>query len=164
MQSHLRAAALLLLLAACHQRPASVDGTWHATLASPGGELPFTLQISNSRAVILNGPERVPTSGIDVNGSQVMIRFDWYDSAIRAEVAQDGNVMNGVWTRTVPSRTARMAFHATRGDQPRFRPVASSGTVATVDGIWKAQFVDSDGTSPARGEFHQDPGSTRVTG
>ena len=93
-----------------------------------------------------------------------MIRFDWYDSAIRAEVAQDGNVMNGVWTRTVPSRTARMAFHATRGDQPRFRPVASSGTVATVDGIWKAQFVDSDGTSPARGEFHQDPGSTRVTG
>src|SRR5262249_50364938 len=100
MQSHFRPAALLLLLAACHQRPASIDGTWHATLASPGGELPFTLQISNSTAVILNGAERVPTSGVDVNGSQVTIRFDWYDSAIRAEVAPDGNVMKGMWMRT----------------------------------------------------------------
>lgn len=164
MQSHFRPAALLLLVAACHQRPASLDGLWHATLASPGGELPFTVQISNSRAVILNGAERVPTSGVDVRGSQVAIRFDWYDSALRAELAPDGNVMNGMWTRTVPSGTARMAFHATRGEQPRFRPIASSGPVASVDGIWKADFADPDGTSPARGEFHQDPGSSRVTG
>src|SRR5262249_44385496 len=139
MHLHFRLAALLLLLAACHQRPASVDGTWHATLASPGGELPFTLQISNSRAVILNGPERAPTSGVDVRGSQVTIRFDWYDSAIRAEVAKDGNVMNGMWTRTVPSGTARLAFHATRGERPRFPPIVSSGPVASVDGIWKAE-------------------------
>ena len=110
----------------------------------------------------MNGVEKVPTSGVSIEGSHVTIRFDWYDSVINADLSNDGNSMTGAWTRTVPSRTARMVFHATRGEQARFTPVgAASGNVS---GIWKAEFVDSEGVSPARGEFHQDPGSTRVTG
>ena len=152
----------MLLLTLCHTRPASIDGTWRATLASPGGELPFAIRISHDKAVILNGAEEVPTSGVRVDGSHVTIGFDWYDSVINAELSADGNSMTGAWTRTVPSRTARMAFHATRGEQPRF---ASAGKAnGNVSGTWKTEFVDADGKSPARGEFHQDPGSTRVTG
>jgi thiol-disulfide isomerase/thioredoxin len=167
----------ILLLAACHARPASIVGTWRATLASPGGELPFTLRIDQHGAVIVNGAEQVPTSGVNLDGSHVTIRFDWYDSAINADLSSDGNTMTGAWTRTVPSRTARMVFRATRGDQRRFlslsvaagalaRPTGGGARHHTgdVSGIWKAEFVDSDGVSPARGEFHQDPGATRVTG
>jgi thiol-disulfide isomerase/thioredoxin len=33
-----------------------------------------------------------------------------------------------------------------------------------MNGIWKAEFTDSDGVSPARGEFRQDRGTSRVTG
>jgi thiol-disulfide isomerase/thioredoxin len=168
---------LILLLAACHRRPQSIDGTWRASLASPGGELPFTLRIAQHRAFIVNGVEHVPASGVDVQGSHVTIRFDWYDSAINADLASDGNTMTGAWTRTVPSRTARMAFRATRGEQPRFSSVgapalagnvvagpAEAGAPSNVSGVWKAEFVDSDGVSPARGEFHQDLGSARVIG
>src|ERR1700736_2663519 len=91
-----------LFLAACHARPASIDGTWRATLASPGGELPFTLRIDQNRAFIVNGAEQVPTSGVKLDGSHVTIRFDWYDSAINADLLSDGNTMTGAWTRTVP--------------------------------------------------------------
>jgi thiol-disulfide isomerase/thioredoxin len=147
-----------LLLTACRQP--SIDGTWRAVLASPGGELPFTLRVAGGRAVVVNGAEQAPASGVDVNGSAVTIRFDWYDSAIHATL--HGDTMTGEWTRTVPAGISRLAFHATRGEQLRFLTIA--GSRGDVSGIWQAQFKDSDGVSPARGEFHQDPGSTRVTG
>src|SRR6266852_9533217 len=108
-------ASLIIFLTACHSRPASLAGTWRATLASPGGELPFTLRIDQKNAVIVNGAEQVPVSGVDINGSHVTIRFDWYDSAINADLSNDGNSMTGAWTRTVPAGTARLAFRATRG-------------------------------------------------
>jgi thiol-disulfide isomerase/thioredoxin len=162
-------ACLLLALATC--RPAGyskpVDGTWHAVLTSPGGDLPFTLRFVRQggglRAVIVNGDEQVRPSGVDIGDTSVRIRFDGYDSAINANLSDDGNVMTGAWTRTVPVGTSRMAFRATRGEQPRFRQMSSS-TSGSVNGIWKAEFADSDGVSPARGEFHQDRGSNRVTG
>jgi thiol-disulfide isomerase/thioredoxin len=151
------------MVAACRPAHPPLDGPWRAVLTSPGGELPFTLRFESGSAVIVNGAERVPVSGVSVDGSQVTIRFDWYDSAIRATLSGDGNAMTGQWTRTVPSGTARLPFRATRGEQPRFSPAPkASASLADVTGIWKAEFVDSDGTSPARGEFRQQ--QSRVTG
>jgi thiol-disulfide isomerase/thioredoxin len=166
-------AAAALTLAAGYPsestKPVPIEGNWRAVLTSPGGELPFTLRIvregSALRGIIVNGPEQAPASGVDINGPSVTIRFDGYDSAIRAALSGDGNAMTGAWTRTVPAGLARMAFRATRGERPRFLPAAAGAApFADVSGIWKAEFTDSDGVSPARGEFHQDPGSTRVTG
>ncbi|HEX9160318.1 MAG TPA: TlpA disulfide reductase family protein [Thermoanaerobaculia bacterium] len=154
------------MLAACRPAAHTIDGTWRAALASPGGELPFTLRIAGQRAEIVNGAERVPVSGVSVDGSNVAIRFDWYDSAIRAKLSNDGGMMIGEWTRTVPSGVARLPFRAIRGERPRFFPAADPqpSAMKDVSGIWKAEFVDSDGVSPARGEFHQDPQTGRVTG
>jgi thiol-disulfide isomerase/thioredoxin len=159
-------ACLVFALTGCHPRPATVDGTWRAVLTSPGGELPFTLRIARSRAVIINGAEQAPVSGVDVHDGSVTIRFDQYDSAINATLSSDGNTMTGAWTRTVPAGKSHLAFRATRGEQPRFlpAPAANPASFADVSGIWKADFTDSDGTTPARGEFHQDPGTNRVTG
>ncbi|MEA2338700.1 MAG: hypothetical protein QOE82_2707 [Thermoanaerobaculia bacterium] len=164
-------AALLLILAACRaaEPKAPIDGSWRAVLTSPGGELPFTLRVVREgnalRAVIVNGAEQAPVSGVDVHDSSIRIRFDGYDSAINANLSDDGNAMTGAWTRTVPAGICRMAFHATRGEQPRFVAApANAASLSDVNGIWKAAFVDSDGVSPARGEFHQEPGSNRVTG
>ena len=156
--------ALLLLIAGlANAKP--IDGVWRAVLTSPGGELPFALRFEHGGAVVVNGTERVPVSGVIVDGARVTIRFDWYDSAIRATLSDDGDTMTGEWTRTVPTGTSRLPFRATRGEQPRFLPApAATASLADLSGIWKAEFTDSDGTSPARGEFHQDPRSTRVTG
>ncbi|HEX9459032.1 MAG TPA: TlpA disulfide reductase family protein [Thermoanaerobaculia bacterium] len=170
MRRNAALAALVLALAACHPRPTAVEGTWRAVLTSPGGELPFALRIARDgtalHAVIVNGAERAPVSGVDVHDGSVTIRFDGYDSAINAILSNDGNAMTGAWTRRVPAGMCRMAFHATRGEQPRFRPIASVVTASfgEMNGIWKAEFTDSDGVSPARGEFDQDRGSGHVTG
>jgi Peroxiredoxin len=164
---------LMVILGAC--RPAeqpklAIEGTWRAVLTSPGGELPFTLRVNRLGdvlgAVIVNGAERAPASAVTVTGSSVTIRFDWYDSAINANVSNDGNAMTGVWTKTGSTGVGRMPFRATRGEKPRFQPaaVASRAPFNDISGIWKATFVDSQGVSPARGEFHQDPGTSHVAG
>ena len=158
-----RAFVCLLLAVVANAKP--LDGTWRAVLTSPGGELPFTLRFGSGGAVIVNGAERVPVSGVTVDGARVTIRFDWYDSAIRATMSDDGNAMSGEWTRTVPAGTSRMPFRATRGAQPRFSPAPKAGAApADISGIWKTEFTDADGTSPARGEFHQERGTSLVTG
>jgi thiol-disulfide isomerase/thioredoxin len=165
---------LMIVLAGCQRaelpKPASIEGTWRAVLTSPGGELPFALRIARRgdgfNAVVVNGAEQAPASGVSATGSSVTIRFDWYDSAITATVSNDGKTMSGVWTKTGSTGTSRMAFRATRGEQPRFLSAAatSRSSISDVSGIWKATFVDSQGASPARGEFHQDPGTNRVVG
>jgi thiol-disulfide isomerase/thioredoxin len=107
---------------------------------------------------------------VTVDGDHVSIRFDWYDSVIEATLSPAGDAMVGEWTRVLSTRTAHVAFRATRGEQPRFLSLASAKiapsptSLTDVSGIWKAEFTDSSGTSPARGEFRQDAGSTRVTG
>ena len=156
------AVCLLFTIAA---NAATLDGTWRAVLTSPGGELPFGLRFAHGGAAIINGPERVAVSSVSRHGDDVVIRFDWYDSAIHATLSKDGNTMTGEWTRTVPGRIARMPFRATRGAAPRFAPAAKgTASPANISGIWSATFVDKDGTSPARGELHQQRGTTRVTG
>ena len=137
-------------------------------LTSPGGELPFTLRIMRRHSSPCRHRERggAGAVGVDVHDGSVTIRFDGYDSAINATLSNDGNAMTGAWTRRVPAGMCRLAFHATRGKQPRFLPAPPDSTSfgGDVRGIWKAEFADSDGVSPARGEFHQDFGSSRVTG
>jgi thiol-disulfide isomerase/thioredoxin len=165
---------VLLVLAGCRteRKPVAVEGAWRAVLTSPGGELPFTLRIARKgdalTAAILNGAEEAPASGVSVDGMTVTIRFDWYDSSISAKFSGDGNTMAGIWSRTGSTGVGRMPFQAKRGDSRRFLPPAGSSTTnkpaASIDGIWKAEFTDKDGVSPKRGEFHQDPGSNRVTG
>src|SRR5476651_1133504 len=156
------------------QNSVSIEGTWRSVLSSPGGELPLALRIAGRgahlRAVIVNGAEEAPVSGVSSDGSTVTIRFDWYDSAITATLSPDGNSLTGAWTRTGPSGLSHIPFHATRGFQARFLSAsaatidASATPLTDVTGIWKTEFVDSTGVSPARGEFHQDRGSSRVVG
>ena len=58
------------LLAACSRPPAVAPGRWRAWLDSPGGELPFELEIEESTdgpvAWVINGSERVPVPQVAV--------------------------------------------------------------------------------------------------
>jgi thiol-disulfide isomerase/thioredoxin len=175
-----RAIVLLAMLAvgasssAQRQTPVSIEGPWRAVLSTPGGDLPFAIRIVRNGALlsasIINGAEKAPASSVSTDGSAVTIRFDWYDSAIAANLSPDGKAMTGAWSRTGPSGASHIPFRATRGLQRRFPAVDGtkanrSPTILTnVTGIWKTEFTDSAGTSPARGELHQERGSTRVVG
>lgn len=160
------AVVLCLSLAGCGRElaPEDLEGTWRATLQSPGGPLPFGLvfeQLSTElRAAVVNGEERVTTSGVELEGSTVRIRFDWYDSVIEAERVETGRLV-GEWRRASAGGTETvMPFAATRGDAPRFsppaEPSAGAGTVPEVAGDWSVLFEDDDGAEPARGEFAQE--------
>jgi hypothetical protein len=53
-------------------------GTWRAVLASPGGELPFTLRIeaagASPPAFAINAEEEVPFSSLVRHGAQIVLR------------------------------------------------------------------------------------------
>ncbi len=185
MNSRLRPWWLLLpvsLLAALACAPAEealeptaddLVGSWRAVLASPGGELPFGLEIERERhglrGFAINGEERLPFSDVTFDGGRLRLVFAWYDSRIEAEFDGALDRLTGIWSKTVPAGVSSLAFSASRGEAPRFRPVADEGleqgdaaSLPSVDGVWQVVFSDEDGTEPARGEFRQS--GSRVSG
>lgn len=150
------------------QDPPAADliGSWRGVLASPGGELPFTLRLDDDgprlRAVILNGSEEAPINRVTRDGRKLSFHFDHYDSEIEATLA-DGK-MQGRFRRTIPSGDSVLAFSAEKGDTDRFKPTTrkGAGTLPEVSGSWAVEFVDDGGSEIAQGEFLQQ-GST-VTG
>jgi peroxiredoxin len=141
-------------------------GSWRGVLASPGGELPFTLRLDDDgprlRAVILNGKEEAPITRVSRDGRKVAFHFEHYDSEIEATLA--GGKLEGHFRRTIPSGDSVLAFTAVKGDLDRFKPTAQKGgaTLPEVSGSWVVEFADDSGTEAAQGEFEQQ-GST-VTG
>ncbi len=170
----MRLLSLLSLLAvfACSPAPESTEptihpliGSWRAVLSSPGGELPFGIEISAQgeglTAFAINGEEILPFSDAALDGDDIRLVFAWYDSRIEARF--DGpDRMVGIWSKTVPSGVSSLSFAATRGTGDRFLPVAEEGLESgpadaspSIAGIWEVAFTDEDGTEPARGEFEQ---------
>lgn len=161
-----RAAALVFLTAlsasggAVRASPGSLlVGTWRAVLASPGGELPFTLRVEEGAgglsAVALNGEERARFDSVRLEGGRVVLRFDVYDSELRAELAPDGSRLTGEWWKA--GRT-RLPLTAVRGDSRRFLPGAEAGKTerSGLGDAWAVVFKKKSGDEPARGEFRQE--------
>lgn len=143
-------------------------GSWRAVLLSPGGDLPFALEISEQEgqvsAVAVSGGERVPFSHVDIYGDAIALRFDWYDSRIDARL--DGeNALTGRWQKTIPDGVSALDFIATRGAAARFQPIYEERpepSVTDVGGVWRTEFTDEDGSEVAQAEFRQD--GSRVLG
>lgn len=163
--------ALVATLTGCaaeETTPADLQGSWRAVLQSPGGELPFVLVFESLsgelRPAILNGEERVSTSGVELDGRNVTISFEWYDSEITASLTEPGRLV-GQWRRTsAEGENTVMDFAATRHSEsaeempPRFGdPGETDGAqrIEEVTGDWQVLFRDESGEEPARGEFEQ---------
>lgn len=160
---------LALLLAGCQGelRSADVVGDWRAVLASPGGELPFTLRVEDTgdwlRAVVINGEERAPVSRVLIEGRDVSFYFDGYDAKILGTYVDDGR-LEGRWSKTTAEGESALDFVATKGDTRRFLPHegAQAGAPRDISGDWSVTFIDEDGSFAARGELAQ--AGERVTG
>jgi hypothetical protein len=134
-------------------------GTWRAVLISPGGELPFTLRVDEGAgglsAVAMNGEERARFDSVRLEEGRVALRFDVYDSELRAELAPDGSRLTGEWWKA--GRT-RLPLTAVRGDPRRFLPGVEAGKTegSGLAGAWAVVFKKKSGDEPARGEFRQE--------
>ena len=158
--------------------PAALVGDWRAVLASPGGDLPFTLRIGLSAgselyANAVNGAEEAPFSTVTVEGDRLVLAIDWYDSTIEARVSEPGSDgvrrLDGEWRKTVPEGVSSLAFSAVQDEPRRFLPAvrtsetpAAAGTLPSVDGSWAVVFTDEEGSQKALGELHQT--RDRITG
>ncbi len=137
----------------------NLAGLWRGVLQSPGGELPFGIQMAKTsdgyQAKIINGNEQADTSAVLVEGNQVEIQFSWYDARIKATYHAADNTLSGEWSKTAAGMISRLPFSATKGYPYRFKHDENNQESMNVTGIWQASFVDEDGTSVAVGEFKQ---------
>ncbi len=104
-------------------------GPWRAWLDSPGGELPFGLEMRVEvyakeprwTASLLNGEERIVVPAVSWDASERRLELDMphYDARITATVSADGKQMDGHWRkRQGLARWTDMPFHARFYDAP----------------------------------------------
>jgi thiol-disulfide isomerase/thioredoxin len=122
-------------------------GPWRAWLESPGGELPFGLEIERDgeqiTAVITNGEERIAVPAASVEGAELVLDIPHYDSTIRARISPLGTRLDGGWKkRSGADRWTGLAFAADAGAAPRFRSIGSARAEG-IEGRFAVQFEKS---------------------
>ena len=171
MNTHIRwMSAIALLMIAADVRadpPASqpdARAVYRCTLESPGGELPFIMELSakadEPEGWIINGPERIELPKIMRirEQSRVGFLFPHYDCMIEAGFDRAANTMRGTWSkRTGKDQTTQMTFAAEPFNGYRFKPylkvteeVVPSGPVA---GRWSVKFASDK--EPCVGAFKE---------
>jgi peroxiredoxin len=157
-----------LALAACHQgdaptaAAASVNdvkmGTYRVVLKTPGGELPFGLELkqqdSHPVGYLINGEERLLLSEVRITGSHLEIPMPGYENVLKADAV--GNELRGEIFLVKPNdKNQHVPLHATLGDTYRFfgEPARDN---ADVSGRWAMKLIDENGEPEAVvGEFSQ---------
>ncbi|TAJ09763.1 MAG: redoxin domain-containing protein [Planctomycetota bacterium] len=140
----LTALALCTFLAQEPSKPAPATGVWRAWLDSPGGELPFELELRSTdgkwQAAFSNGPEIQGVPLTKLEGNVLTLRFGHYDATITANVTAEGKRLDGEWRKLRgPSEWTVLPFHATHGVAPRFAD-GPAGDPAAFAGRWSARF------------------------
>ena len=138
-----------------HDHPVTApdfEGTWHATLTSRGGDLPFSLRLlsqdGNLTAAVHNGPTAVPFSSVTVDGRHIVLRVDPHDSEIRASMDDSDQSLLGAWTKRTAAGPVRMPFSAAPGQRSRFvapNDPTADGAPTSVDGDWSIALRAEDG-------------------
>ncbi len=131
-------------------------GMWRAWLDSPGGELPFGLELARGvdgwSAWLINGPERIEIPRVRVDGESVVLEMDHYDSRIHARLSQHGKRLDGTWSKQgAGTKQSKLPFRAMAGGGPRFSQREKNSPAGSIDGRWLVKFSSSE--DPAVGIF-----------
>jgi len=143
-------------------------GNWRGVLNSPGGELPFTIEITGSnennfKAVVRNGNESLPFSEIEVTDNKVKFIFDHYDSYLEGALNSEYTEITGQWSRRALGDTrTNMKFTAFKDQMFRFQETESSTNQNDISGEWTVKFNDTIDDSKALAIFEQK--GKKVTG
>jgi thiol-disulfide isomerase/thioredoxin len=157
-----------LVLAACHQTdapPAAAVsgigvkmGTYRVLLETPGGELPFGLELkqqdSGPVGYLINGQERLLLSDVKITGSHLEISMPGYENVLKADAT--GNELQGeIFLVKLNEKNQHVPLHATLGETYRFFEHPASGN-PDVSGRWAMKLIDDSGAPEAVvGEFSQ---------
>lgn len=171
-----RASILLVLVAVVSAIMANVatgqvapaEGRWRGWLESPGGELPYRLEIARTseawQAWLVNGAERSAVPRVALEDGKLVLDIQHYDAIVEAAIASDGKRLDGTWTlRKGRDKWVKLPFHAVAGEAPLFPTDESPSAVEIqqITGRWRAKFEKDD--APAVGVFEGRPDGA-VTG
>lgn len=171
--NHLMIATIALLLLTSDARteptnPIPRTGTWRAWLDSPGGELPFGLELSREgnawQAWIINGDDRIDVPSTSWTGESLILDITHYDAKITARYDASHRRLTGEWKKRGKKEWTQLPFHATYGSMKRFEPdsIANKPTGQfNVSGQWRATFSSSEESYVAKFQQENDG---RVTG
>ena len=124
----------------------ALEGRWRFELASPGGPLPFFVELEGGGGALVDAHERLPFSSVEVDGSRVRLEIAHYDSVLEGHL--EGGMLRGEWRRRSPGKGQYtvMPFEARPATgQARFQ--AAEGTRGVLDGDWNLRFTEEDGGS-----------------
>jgi peroxiredoxin len=134
-------------------------GTYRVVLQTPGGELPFGLELEQQDGkpvgYLINGRERLLLSDVKISASHLEIAMPGYLNVLKADAA--GNELRGEVFLVKPNeKNQHVPLHATLGDEYRFFKAPASDN-ADVSGRWAVKFIDDSSAQPevALGEFTQ---------
>lgn len=163
------AVLILALLASCcagSSAPALDAGRWQAWLESPGGDLPFGIDIVRGgdtwQAFLVNGSERVAVETVEFRQGRLRLGIARYDAEIVASWDAGQRRLNGSWRRTAgPRGRSELPFHAVADSQPGLA-AKTAPPVGSVAGRWSVDFEQD--ALPAVGLFEMsDDGAVEGT-
>lgn len=141
------------------------NGIWRAVLQSPGGELPFSLDISRKTdssytVFAINGDERLPLDEASITGDSVRIPIELFESEIVAKV--EDSTLTGRFTKYNLSTVTHMPFTAQFGATYRFTN-ATKTPIANLSGKWSVIFRSGNDSTQAVGIFDQEGNTLKGT-
>lgn len=122
-------------------------GPWSAWLDSPGGRLPFELELNSKNGIlagaVTNGRERIDVPITRGKAGEVTFEFPQYDARIEATLDAAGTRLDGAWSkRAGPDLYRRLPFHATANPtREGSTPTAPPSGFPDVSGRWSLTFA-----------------------
>lgn len=152
--------ALALLAAPAPQAPeAPPVERYRAWLDTPGGDLPFFIELTETEAFLVNGPERIPVPYPERTAESFRLEMPYFDSVLEAVPTQDDpGRLDGTWRKVRGAdKVAEVPFHMDANKSWRFEPKNGiSRTAEAVAGRWQVDFESGD--IPAVGLFEAGEG------
>ncbi|GAB3226661.1 hypothetical protein GCM10027346_09150 [Hymenobacter seoulensis] len=139
-------------------------GTWRGVLAAQGQQIPFLFDVATEggkpTVTLRNGEERLKLDEIFTAGDSTTIRLGVFDAALVVR-ADGADKLKGTWVKYDGKEPYRVAFSATKGEQPLFNDEDGDGKkfIPQITGLekgstYKVTFTDDEGKSyPAVGVF-----------
>jgi peroxiredoxin len=133
-------------------------GSYRVVLKTPGGELPFGLDLVQKDAgvvgYLVNGQERLLLSEVKIDGAHLEIRMPGYENVLTADAVGD-QLRGEIFLVKLGDKNQHVPLEATLGENYRF--FASPATDnADLSGRWAVTFTEEGGAAEvAVGEFSQ---------
>lgn len=132
--------------------PARFHGTWRFVLDSPGGRLPFLVEIDAKGGALVDEHERFAFDAVEVRDQQIRLELAHYDSVLEGRWSVDAREeaqIVGTWRRRAPGPggLTQMSFHAEPNAHERF--VVEHEQLRPLSGRWSLTFSEDDGSTYA---------------